>query len=44
MSIKNEVLNFLRKNKKVVSEKYGSKEICLFGSVARGEDTPSSDI
>ncbi len=44
MSIKNEVLNFLRENKKVFRKKYGIKEIWLFGSVARGEDTPSSDI
>ena len=44
MSIKNEVLSFLRENKKVFREKYGIKEIWLFGSVARGEDTPSSDI
>ena len=44
MSIKNEVLKFLKENKKTFREKYGIKEIWLFGSVARGEDMPNSDI
>ena len=44
MSIKNEVLKFLKANKEYFKKKYGVKEIWLFGSVARGEDTPNSDI
>jgi len=44
MSIKKEVLKFLRENKKYFYEKYGIKSIKLFGSVARGEDNENSDI
>ena len=44
MSIKNEVLEYLRENKKYFYEKYGIKSIKLFGSVARGEDNENSDI
>ncbi len=44
MSIKNEVLKYLRENKEYFKKKYGVKEIYIFGSVARGEDKESSDI
>ena len=44
MSIKKEVLEYLKENKKYFYEKYGIKSIKLFGSVARGEDNKNSDI
>jgi len=44
MSIREEVLKFLRENKKEFEKKYRIKKIYLFGSVARGEDREESDI
>jgi len=44
MSIKNEVLQYLKENKEYLKTNYGVKEIYLFGSVARGEDSKNSDI
>ena len=44
MSIKNEVLNYLKENKEHFRKKYGIKNVYLFGSVARGEDREDSDI
>jgi len=44
MSIKKEVLSYLKENREYFKNKYGIKEIYLFGSVARGEDTQNSDI
>ena len=44
MSIKNEVLKYIKENKERFKKEYGIKEIYLFGSVARGEDGPQSDI
>jgi hypothetical protein len=44
MSIKSEVLQYIKENKERFKKEYGIKNIWLFGSVARGEDTPSSDI
>lgn len=44
MSIKNEVLNYLKDNKEHFRKKYGIKNVYLFGSVARGEDKENSDI
>jgi len=44
MSIKNEVLAYLRENKQRFKKEYGIKNIYLFGSVARGEDNEKSDI
>jgi len=44
MSIKKEVLKYLKENKKRFKREYGIKKIYLFGSVAREEDTKSSDI
>ena len=41
---KEEILNFLRKNKPFFKEKYGVDEIMLFGSYARDEATQESDI
>ena len=44
MSVKNEVLAYLRENKQRFKEEYGIKNMYLFGSVARGEDNEKSDI
>ena len=44
MSIKKEVLEYLRENKDYFYKRYGIKSIKLFGSVARGEDNKNSDI
>jgi len=44
MSIKKEVLKYLRENKDYFYRRYGIKSIKLFGSVARGEDNENSDI
>jgi len=44
MSIKEEVLTYLKENKEYFKNKYAVKEIYLFGSVARGEDNENSDI
>ncbi|WP_457560640.1 nucleotidyltransferase family protein [Caminibacter sp.] len=44
MSIKQEVLKYLRENKDKFEKKYGIKKIYLFGSVARGGDNEHSDI
>ena len=44
MSIKNEVLAYLRENKNRFKKEYGIKNMYLFGSVARGEDNEKSDI
>lgn len=41
---KNEILLFLSTHKKELSKRFGLKSIGLFGSYARGEETPSSDI
>lgn len=39
-----EILDFMRKNKGFLEEKMGVKRIALFGSVARGEMKKGSDI
>jgi len=44
MSIKKEILKYIKENKKRFYKEYGIKEIYLFGSVARGEDNEKSDI
>jgi predicted nucleotidyltransferase len=44
MSIKEEVLKYIKENKERFYKEYGIKEIYLFGSVARGEDNENSDI
>ena len=41
---KEKILEFLRKNKPLFKEKFGVDEIMLFGSYARDEATPKSDI
>ena len=41
---KNQIIQFLKKNKKFFLQKYGVVQIGLFGSYARGEETIDSDI
>ena len=38
------ILNFLKAHKNELRKKYGVKNIGLFGSYARGEETSQSDI
>ncbi|MCF7800238.1 nucleotidyltransferase domain-containing protein [Candidatus Babeliales bacterium] len=38
------IIDFLRKHKFLLKEEYGVKEIALFGSFARGEESLKSDI
>jgi len=44
VSIKEEVLQKLEANMPEIRERFGIESLSLFGSVARGEDTISSDI
>jgi len=44
MSIKKEVLTYLKNNKNRFKNDYQLKELYLFGSVAREQDTSKSDI
>jgi uncharacterized protein len=37
-------LEILRQEKQLLSEKFGVEELGIFGSVARGENKPDSDI
>lgn len=41
---KEKILDFLRKNKPLLKEKFGVDNIMLFGSYARNEASPDSDI
>ncbi len=41
---KDEILQILKQYKEELYKKYGVKEIGLFGSFARGEETDKSDI
>lgn len=41
---KNEILDFLRKNKPYLKKEFGVTKIALFGSYARDEQKKSSDI
>jgi len=44
VSIKEEVLQKLEANMPEIRDRFGIETLSLFGSVARGEDTPASDI
>ena len=44
MKTKDQILTFLAQNKKLFRDKYHIVRIGLFGSYARGEQNPSSDI
>jgi len=39
-----DVLNILKKHEKEIKERFGVKRIGVFGSYARGEEKPESDI
>lgn len=41
---KEEILDFLRKNKPFFKKKFGIEGVKLFGSFARDEATPESDV
>ena len=41
---KEDILEYLKAQKKELSKKYGIKKIALFGSYARGEEKVDSDI
>ena len=41
---KDEIIQTLKRHKEELYKKYGVKEIGLFGSFARGEETDKSDI
>ncbi len=41
---KEDILNFLKKEKENLSHRFGVKQIALFGSFARGEERQNSDI
>lgn len=41
---KEEIIRFLRDNRDIIKERFGVDKIGLFGSYARGENTPDSDI
>lgn len=40
----NDILSYLRQNRETLSEKFGVVRIGIFGSFARGEQSPASDI
>ncbi|HJJ48369.1 MAG TPA: nucleotidyltransferase domain-containing protein [Methanocorpusculum sp.] len=44
MSIREEVLQTLKEQTPYLQSRFGVQQLRLFGSVARGEDTTSSDI
>jgi len=44
MNTKEEILGFLRDNRKLLSEQYHISKIGLFGSFAKGEQTYDSDV
>lgn len=41
---KEDILEFLQKNKQLLQKNFGLTKIALFGSYARGEQTQKSDI
>ena len=44
MKTLNEIISILKEYKKTMSSQYGIKRLGVFGSVARGEQTESSDL
>ena len=44
MKTTSEILNLLKDYKMVAFNKYGITSLCVFGSVARGEQTSKSDV
>ena len=44
MNTKEEIIEFLKQNRQLLSDQSHVSKIGLFGSFARGEQTPSSDV
>ncbi|MCL2074780.1 MAG: nucleotidyltransferase family protein [Marinilabiliaceae bacterium] len=44
MNNQSQILNYLFANKQDISKKYHLKKLGIFGSYARGEQTPESDL
>lgn len=44
MCDQNECINKLRENLPYIQNEYGVTGLCLFGSVARGDNRPDSDV
>ncbi len=44
MITRQEILQYLKKNKELFKKEYGIKEVGIFGSYARNEQTEHSDI
>lgn len=44
MLARNDILNLLREHKATLAQRFGVVELSLFGSVARGQATETSDI
>jgi predicted nucleotidyltransferase len=44
MKTRNEILAILNEHRQVLQERYGVEELALFGSYARGEQSPVSDV
>ena len=44
MMNKSQILQYLSTNKQVISRKYQLKKLGIFGSYARSEQTPESDL
>lgn len=43
-SVRDQVLALLRANRSRLADRYGVRELAVFGSVARGEATETSDV
>ena len=41
---RSKVISILNKHRQVLSDRYGVRSLALFGSVARDEATPASDV
>jgi len=44
MLTQNQIINYLSINKQSISQKYQLKKLGIFGSYARNEQTPASDL
>jgi len=44
MRTRNEIVAILSEHRQVLQERYGVEELALFGSYARGEQSPMSDV
>lgn len=44
MCTANECISKIRENLPYIKKEYGVTELCLFGSVARGDNRPDSDV